>query len=119
MGFQVLCAGYVVLPIHLGYINKGEHEAGNPDFDYAQLADDEAEFAREEIVNEKGFFILPSELFENVRKRAEDDENLNETFEAIFGDVEGSAVGTNSEDDLKGLFDDLNVNSPKLGNTVT
>lgn len=100
------------------YINKGEHEAGNPDFEYAVLADDEAEFAREEIVKEKGFFILPSELFENVRKRAPHDENLNETLEAVFRDIEGSAVGTNSEDDLKGLFDDLNVNSNKLGNTV-
>src|SRR5699024_8443070 len=56
------------------YINKGEHEAGNPDFQYAQLADDEAEFVREEIVKEKGFFILPSELFENVRKQAAHDE---------------------------------------------
>src|SRR5699024_8399074 len=91
------------------YINKGEHEAGTPDFNYAELSDEDAEFAREEIVNEKGFFILPSELFENVRQRAPYDENLNETLEAIFRDIEGSAVGTNSEDDIKGLFDDLNV----------
>ncbi|MGO2485275.1 MAG: type I restriction-modification system subunit M, partial [Glutamicibacter ardleyensis] len=100
------------------YINTGEHEAGNTGFDFAQLSDDEAEFAREEIVNEKGFFIRPSELFENVRRRAPQDENLNETLESIFRDVEGSATGTDSEDDLKGLFDDLNVNSSKLGNTV-
>lgn len=100
------------------YINEGEHEAGNAEFDFAQLPDDEAEFAREEIVNEKGFFIRPSELFENVRKRAPHDENLNETLESIFRDIEGSATGTASEDDLKGLFDDLNVNSTKLGNTV-
>src|SRR5699024_4270898 len=58
------------------------------------------------------------ELFENVRKQAPRNENLNETLEAIFRDIEGSAVGTESEDDLKGLFDDLNVNSSKLGNTV-
>lgn len=100
------------------YINTGEHEAGNAEFDFAQLADDEAEFAREEIVAEKGFFIRPSELFENVRKRASQDENLNETLGRIFKDIEGSAAGTDSEDDLKGLFDDLNVNSSKLGNTV-
>lgn len=100
------------------YINTGEHESGDADFDFAQLSDDEAEFAREEIVNEKGFFIRPSELFENVRKRAPQDENLNETLESIFRDIEGSATGTDSEDDLKGLFDDLNVNSSKLGNTV-
>lgn len=100
------------------YINTGEHEAGNAEFDFAQLADDEAEFAREEIVKEKGFFIRPSELFENVRKNAPQDENLNETLGRIFKGIEGSAAGTDSEDDLRGLFDDLNVNSSKLGNTV-
>ncbi|PRA10413.1 type I restriction-modification system subunit M [Arthrobacter sp. MYb211] len=100
------------------YINAGEHEAGNAEFDFAQLSDDEAEFAREEIVNEKGFFVRPSELFENVRKRAPQDENLNESLESIFRDIEGSARGSDSEDDLKGLFDDLNVNSSKLGNSV-
>ncbi|WP_369826765.1 type I restriction-modification system subunit M [Glutamicibacter sp. 0426] len=100
------------------YINDGERDAGSADFDFAKMSDEEAEFAREEIVNEKGFFIRPSELFENVRKRAPQDENLNETLESIFRDIEGSATGTDSEDDLKGLFDDLNVNSTKLGNTV-
>jgi type I restriction enzyme M protein len=100
------------------YINKGEREAGTPDFDFAKLSDEDAEFARAEIVAEKGFFILPSELFENVRWAAPNNPNLNETLESIFRDIEGSAVGTDSEDDLKGLFDDLNVNSSKLGNTV-
>ncbi|MDR4532250.1 type I restriction-modification system subunit M [Glutamicibacter sp. PS] len=100
------------------YINAGERDAGSVDFDFAKMRDEDAEFAREGIVEEKGFFIRPSELFENVRRRAPHDENLNETLESIFRDIEGSAIGTNSEDDLKGLFDDLNVNSTKLGNTV-
>ena len=52
------------------YINAGEIEAGNADFDYAKLSDEEAEEAREGLVQEKGFFILPSELFCNVRARA-------------------------------------------------
>ena len=46
-----------------GYINQGEIEAGNPDFRYETLPDAEAEQAREGLVQEKGFFILPSELF--------------------------------------------------------
>lgn len=100
------------------YINKGEHEAGETDFDYAHLPDSQAEFGRKETVSEKGFYVLPSELFENVRRRAPKDENLNETLERVFKNIEGSAVGTDSEDDLKGLFDDLDVNSSKLGNTV-
>jgi type I restriction enzyme M protein len=69
-------------------------------------------------VREKGFYILPSELFQNVRTRAANDANLNETLARVFRNIEGSAVGIDSEDDLKGLFDDLDVNSSKLGNTV-
>ena len=100
------------------YINGFERAAGAPDFDYADLSDSQAEFGREVTVAEKGFYILPSELFANVRERAPHDPNLNETLERIFAHIEGSAVGTASEDDLKGLFDDLDVNSAKLGPTV-
>ncbi len=100
------------------YINKLETDAGQQGFDYAQLSDEDAEFGRAETVVEKGFFILPSELFVNVRRRAATDENLNETLQRVFKNIEGSAVGTESEDDLKGLFDDLDVNSAKLGNSV-
>jgi type I restriction enzyme M protein len=100
------------------YINAGERNAGNPDFDYTTLDDAQAEFGRRETVEEKGFFILPSALFQNVRKRAPLDTNLNETLEKVFANIEGSAIGTDSEDDLKGLFEDLDVNSSKLGSTV-
>ena len=100
------------------YINEGEIEAGNTDFDYAQMSDDDAEEAREGLVQEKGFFILPSELFCNVRAKAEDDENLNETLEKVFRHIEESAKGSESESDFAGLFDDFDVNSNKLGSTV-
>lgn len=100
------------------YLNDHERKAGSGDFDYAMLADGDAEFGRRETVAEKGFYILPSELFANVRRRARTDENLNETLERVFGNIEGSALGTDSEYDLKGLFDDLDVNSTKLGSTV-
>lgn len=100
------------------YLNDHEHRAGNKEFNYASLKDKDAEFGRRETVVEKGFYILPSELFVNVRKRAKDDENLNETLERVFRNIEGSAVGADSEHDIKGLFDDLDVNSSKLGGTV-
>ncbi|WP_418790579.1 type I restriction-modification system subunit M [Phosphitispora sp. TUW77] len=101
------------------YINSGEHEAGDTTFDYAKLSKIDAEQAREDLVKTKGFFILPSELFENVHGRAKNDENLNETLERIFSNIEASAQGTDSEDDFKGLFDDIDVNSNKLGGTVS
>ena len=100
------------------YINDGERAAGDSEFDYAKLPDEEAEGARDGLVQEKGFFILPSELFVNVRARAKDDENLNETLERVFNNIENSAKGSESEDDFSGLFDDLDVNSNKLGATV-
>ncbi len=101
-----------------GYINAGEHEAGDKSFDYAKLSDEQAELARADMVRTKGFFILPSELFENVRARAELDENLNMTLEKAFKNIESSAQGAGSEDDFKGLFADIDVNSNKLGNSV-
>lgn len=101
------------------YINENERRIpGNESFDYARLSDKEAEFGRADTVKEKGFYILPSELFENVRARARNDNNLNETLARVFQNIENSAKGTDSEDSLKGLFDDLDVNSSKLGNTV-
>lgn len=100
------------------YINLGEREAGDSEFDYAQMSDEEAEGAKESLVQEKGFFILPSDLFCNVCKIAETDENLNERLERIFNSIENSAKGSESEDDFKGLFDDFDVNSNKLGPTV-
>ena len=100
------------------YINSMQHEAGETDFDYVNISDSEAEEIREYMVNAKGFFILPSQLFANVRKKAPNDENLNETLEKVFDAIETSAKGTVSEDDFSGLFDDIDVNSNKLGSTV-
>lgn len=114
-------------------INKDEWDAGDLDFDYAKLSDEDAEMAREDMVQTKGFFILPSELFCNVRRDAKDTEatfknkdgnvrsvveNLNEKLEMVFQNIENSANGSESEDDFAGLFDDIDVNSNKLGATV-
>ena len=100
------------------YINEIQHAAGEAGFDYANMSDTEAEVARDEMIRTKGVFVLPSELFCNVKDRAKNDENLNETLEKIFNNIENSALGSESEDDFKGLFDDLDVNSNKLGGTV-
>lgn len=101
------------------YVNKNEHDAGNISFSYADMNDKDAELAKDDLVKTKGYFILPSELFVNVRKNASNDENLNETLEKIFSNIEQSSQGTPSEDDFKGLFSDIDVNSNKLGSTVT
>jgi len=101
------------------YINRGEHDSGNLGFDYAALPDkDISPSLRADIIEEKGFFIPPSALFTNMRQKAAHDVNLNETLSGIFKHIEGSAIGSKSEANFKGLFDDLDVNSNKLGPTV-
>ncbi len=100
------------------YLNEQERAAGRLSFDYAKLPDTDAEFGRASTVEEKGFYVLPSDLFANVRQRARHDPDLNETLAKAFSHIEASALGTASEDDFKGLFDDLDVNSAKLGPTV-
>lgn len=100
------------------YINKAEEEASGEPFSYADMSDEDAEYGREDTVKEKGFFILPSQLFCNVMKNADNDERLNMHLREIFDAIEDSAKGTASEADLKGLFDDIDTNSNKLGNTV-
>lgn len=87
-------------------------------FDYAKMDDEEAEEAREMIVAEKGYFILPSQLFCNVVENCEKDENLNETLSKIFRAIEASAQGTASEDAMRGLFSDFVVDNSQLGSSV-
>ena len=103
------------------HLNRLEAEAGNEGFNYAtDVTDDDIDDdIRKQTIDEKGYFINPSELFQNVRTRAEADTNLNETLARIFKNIEGSAMGTESESDMKGLFSDIDVNSPKLGATVS
>ena len=115
------------------YVNSGEIDAGNADFDFAKMSDEDAEEARKGLVEEKGFFILPSELFCNVQKNCNNEEatfrdpegktlntkeNLNVLLEMVFNHIEDSAKGSEAESDFAGLFDDFDVNSNKLGSTV-
>ena len=100
------------------YIHHLMAEAGQPDFDYTAITDEMGERIRQKMVEEKGYFILPSQLFQNVVKQADKDENLNEKLTNIFRSIEASAQGTESEDDLRGLFSDFTVDSAALGSTV-
>ena len=105
------------------FIEKEEHEAGNTDFRYADLSDEDAmgmgEDNIQDVIKTIGFFLKPSELFCNVCKYAEKDENLNETLEKIFSDIEASSKGTDSDKCFDGLFADFDVNSNRLGASVT
>lgn len=99
------------------YVNENQRKAGISDFQYRNISDEEALLGKSQILEEKGLFILPSELFCNVKKNADKNENLNVVISNIFNNIESSARGTESENDVKGLFDDFTIDN-KLGNTV-
>ena len=110
------------------YVNENQRKAGITDFQYRNISDEEALLGKLQILDEKGFFILPSELFCNVRAKADRGEIwkypngadmlLNEKLEEVFRHIEESAKGSISESSFAGLFDDFDVNSNKLGSTV-
>lgn len=95
-------------------------EAGDDSVDYASFPDDSPilEQIKEDTIKTKGYFIYPSQLFENVAKNANDNPNLNTDLKAIFNAIESSANGYDSEQDIKGLFADFDTTSSRLGNTV-
>ena len=101
------------------FFNKAEHEVGDLEFNYEDISDEEAEEDfRPNTVEDKGFFILPSQLFQNVVKTARSNENLNTDLANIFKSIEASAIGFESENDIKGLFEDVDTTSNRLGGTV-
>ena len=86
---------------------------------YADLADNIiSPEIKDDAIKTKGYFIYPSQLFENMAKTANTNPNLNTELKAIFDAIEGSANGYASEDDIKGLFADFDTTSTRLGNTV-
>ena len=84
------------------------------------MSDEEAQNAMKRMLDEKGFFIKPSHLFKNILKSVKSEEeinlsNLNEKLTAVFKEIEISTIGHESEGKFKGLFDDLDLYSKKLG----
>ena len=101
------------------YVAQLEAESGHENFHYEDLPDEQADMAREAIVSAKGYFILPSQLFCNVRKNAKNDPDLNIKLRNIFNAIEESSVGHSNAGDMKGLFEDVDLSSSKLGGSVS
>ena len=94
-------------------------EAGDKSYDYASMSDDMIDpKSKDELIVTKGYFIYPSQLFVNVARTANTNENLNTELAAIFNAIESSAQGKDSEKNIRGLFADFDTTSNRLGNTV-
>lgn len=78
---------------------------------------------REESLEKLGYFLLPSELFKQVAKRGNGNGKDESTFiiediQKILINIQNSTMGTDSEEDFDHLFEDLDLNSTKLGKTA-
>lgn len=94
-------------------------EADDDNIVYAEISDSViTPELKDDAIKTKGYFIYPSQLFVNVAKSANSNENLNTDLAKIFSEIEGSATGYPSERDIKGLFADFDTTSNRLGNTV-
>ena len=94
-------------------------EAGDESINYVELPDDIiTSEIKDDAIKTKGYFIYPSQLFENIAKTANTNESLNTDLAAIFSAIESSANGYDSELVIKGLFADFDTISNRLGNTV-
>ncbi len=99
--------------------NFSSYMEGDSGICYADMPDEalDGEIKREAIKS-KGYFIYPSQLFCNVLRTAEENASLNTDLSRIFQEIEASASGYESEEDIKGLFDDFDTRSQRLGTTV-
>lgn len=101
------------------YFNNIEHDKKNLKFEYANLDDQTANQFRIKTIEQKGFFILPSELFVNVLKKIENKKiakTVNVILNQVFYNIENSAKNFSSESSVKNLFADIDLKSKKLGN---
>lgn len=75
---------------------------------------------REEALETLGYFLKPSELFSELAKRGNSDivgqsNFIIEDLQKILINIQLSTMGTESEDDFDNLFEDMDLNSTKLG----
>lgn len=92
--------------------------------DYKKVTDQETLNAiKEESLLKLGYFLLPSELFSVIAAKGNADTEsesnyILEDLKAVLNHIEQSTMGTESEDDFNALFEDLDLNSTKIGRTV-
>ncbi len=99
------------------YIEEDEIKH-DQNFKYEHLSDSQiSKDIIDELIKEKGYFIYPSQLFKNVLKNY-NEETFNEDLSNAFKAIESSSYGKPSENNVRGLFNDIDLNSPKLGKTV-
>lgn len=98
--------------------------AGEAETDYTKVKDEETlEAIKEESLLKLGYFLAPNQLFSVIAAKGNADTEsesnyILEDLKTILNHIEQSTMGTESEEDFNALFEDLDLNSTKIGRTV-
>lgn len=121
---------YILGFIFYKYLSEKQHLYANklletePIKEYTKITNEEdLGFIKEESVLKLGYFLLPDELFTAIAAKGnadkeEQDNFILEDLQSILNNIEQSTMGTESEEDFNKLFEDLDLNSTKLGRSV-
>ncbi|WDE07940.1 type I restriction-modification system subunit M [Thalassomonas viridans] len=117
---------YILGFIFYKYLSERMHQYGD-----SLLAEDKLKFdsldenteqgaeyleaIKEEAIDHLGYFLKPSELFHMIAEKGKNGEFIIEALTEVLNHIEQSTMGTASEDDFNGLFDDIDLTSNKLG----
>lgn len=106
------------------YLYANELLVGEEVTDYKEVTDKETlEAIKEESLLKLGYFLEPSQLFSVLAAKGKSDTESDsnyilEDLKSVLNHIEQSTMGTESEEDFNALFEDLDLNSTKIGRTV-
>lgn len=114
---------YILGFIFFKYLSEKQHLYANSLLleenvtEYTEVTDEETlEAIKEESLAQLGYYLAPAQLFDVIAKRGQDHFILEE-LETTLNYIEQSTMGTDSEEDFNGLFQDVDLASSKLGKT--
>jgi type I restriction enzyme M protein len=98
----------------LDYANEMLEEDGLTYFQIVGMEEEQEflETIKEESIQKLGYFLKPKELFSEIAKR---DGFIIEDLTEILNNIQNSTMGTESEEDFIDLFEDMDLESSKLG----
>ncbi|MEG2272853.1 MAG: type I restriction-modification system subunit M [Acinetobacter sp.] len=95
------------------------------DFTYNELDESNAEHKpyieviKKNSISEVGYALTPKQLFHSLAQRGRQGEFILDDLTATLKSIEQSTLGTDSADDFANLFEDMDLNSTKLGNNAS
>ena len=115
---------YILGFIFYKYLSEKQHLYANELLQGESVTDfelvndqDTLDAIQEESLISLGYFLKPDELFSSITKRGNSNSYILDDLQSVLNHIEQSTSGTESEDDFNALFEDLDLNSTKLGRT--